>query len=102
ATHPRIDTLVNNAGIHSLSGRTSADGFDLMTATNHLGPFLLTNLLLEPIVAAERARIVITASEAHRSWPRIDLERFAEARRYNAIRSEIRYGQSKLMNILFT
>lgn len=101
-THPRIDTLVNNAGIHSLSGRTSADGFDLMTATNHLGPFLLTNLLLEPIVAAERARIVITASEAHRSWPHIDLERFAEARRYNAIRSEIRYGQSKLMNILFT
>lgn len=39
ATHPRIDTLVNNAGIHSLAGRTSADGFDLMTATNHPGPF---------------------------------------------------------------
>ncbi|WP_078279611.1 SDR family NAD(P)-dependent oxidoreductase [Mycobacteroides franklinii] len=102
ATHSRIDTLVNNAGMHSLTGKPSADGFDLMTATNHLGPFLLTNLLLEPIIAADRARIVITASEAHRSWPRIDLERFAEPRRYNAIRSEVRYGQSKLMNILFT
>lgn len=102
ATHSRIDTLVNNAGVHCLTGKPSADGYDLMTATNHLGPFLLTNLLLEPIIAADRARIVITASEAHRSWPRIDLARFAEARRYNAIRSEIRYGQSKLMNILFT
>lgn len=102
ATHSRIDTLVNNAGMHSLTGKPSADGFDLMTATNHLGPFLLTNLLLEPIIAADRARIVITASEAHRSWPRIDLERFAEPRRYSAIRSEVRYGQSKLMNILFT
>ncbi|ORA59187.1 SDR family NAD(P)-dependent oxidoreductase [Mycobacteroides franklinii] len=102
ATHPRIDTLVNNAGIHSLTGKPSTDGFDLMTATNHLGPFLLTNLLLDPIIAADRARIVVTASEAHRSWPRIDLERFTEPRRYKAIRSEVRYGQSKLMNILFT
>ncbi|AKC39849.1 putative short-chain dehydrogenase/reductase [Mycolicibacterium phlei] len=102
ATHPRIDTLVNNAGIHSLSSKPSVDGFDLMTATNHLGPFLLTNLLLEPIIAADHARIVITASEAHRSWPRINLDRFAEPRSYNAIGSEVRYGQSKLMNILFT
>ncbi|MBB4853423.1 NAD(P)-dependent dehydrogenase (short-subunit alcohol dehydrogenase family) [Mycobacteroides chelonae] len=101
-THPRIDTLVNNAGIHSLSSRPSTDGYDLMMATNHLGPFLLTNLLLPTITAAERARIVITASEAHRSWPRIQVDRFAEHRRYHAIGSEIRYGQSKLMNILFT
>ncbi|MBA0045379.1 SDR family NAD(P)-dependent oxidoreductase [Mycobacterium sp. NPDC050853] len=101
-THPRIDTLVNNAGIHSMSSKPSADGYDLMTATNHLGPFLLTNLLLNPITAADRARIVITASEAHRSWPRINMDRFAEPRRYNAIGSEIMYGQSKLMNILFT
>lgn len=102
ATHTRINTLVNNAGMHSLASKPSVDGFDLMTATNHLGPFLLTNLLLEPIIAADRARIVITASEAHRSWPRIDLHRFAEPRPYNAIGSEVRYGQSKLMNILFT
>ncbi|WP_078308817.1 MULTISPECIES: SDR family NAD(P)-dependent oxidoreductase [unclassified Mycobacterium] len=101
-THPRINTLVNNAGMHSLSGKPSVDGFDLMTATNHLGPFLLTNLLLEPIIATGQARIVITASEAHRSWPRIDLDRFAEPRRYHAVGSEVRYGQSKLMNILFT
>ncbi|WP_405162678.1 SDR family NAD(P)-dependent oxidoreductase [Nocardia sp. NBC_01499] len=97
-----IDVLVNNAGIHALSPHTTVDGFESMAATNHLGPFLLTNLLLDRLVAAAPSRIVITASEAHRQGGRPDLDHFAEPRRFGPVGSFRAYGQSKLMNILFT
>jgi len=100
--HDVIDVLVNNAGVNHLSGRTTADGFDEMVATNHLGPFLLTNLLLGPLQLAPSARVVVTASEAHRSAFGLDLDRLAEPATYGPVGAERRYGQSKLMNILFT
>jgi NAD(P)-dependent dehydrogenase (short-subunit alcohol dehydrogenase family) len=59
--------LVNNAGLAAASPARSADGFELMMATNHLGPFLLTNLLLGKLGRSGSARIVGTASEAHRA-----------------------------------
>lgn len=62
--YPRVDVLVDNAGAHLLRAKVSADGYDRMVATNHLGPFLLTNRLLG--VLDETARIVVVASEAHR------------------------------------
>jgi retinol dehydrogenase 12 len=73
-----------------------------MMGTNHLGPFLLTNLLLDLLRAADRARVVITASEAHRFGGRVDLARLAEPVASGPAGAERRYGQSKLMNILFT
>ena len=73
-----------------------------MVATNHLGPFLLTNLLLDRLRASAPARIVVVASEAHRNAERIDLERLAEPRQVSAPRSFRLYGATKLMNILFT
>ncbi|MFI6172161.1 SDR family NAD(P)-dependent oxidoreductase [Nocardia sp. NPDC051052] len=97
-----IDVLINNAGIHALFARTTVDGFESMTATNHLGPFLLTNLLLDQLIAAAPSRIVVTASEAHRNGGRPDLAHLGEPRGFGPIGSFRAYGQSKLMNILFT
>lgn len=100
--YPVIDALVNNAGIHSFSPGVTTDGYELMAGTNHLGPFLLTHLLLDRMLAADAARIVVTASEAHRSAARLDIDTFAAPIRHGAIGSEPIYGRSKLLNILFT
>src|SRR5262245_38526557 len=62
---PRLDVLVNNAGLIVGQRAESADGFELTFAVNHLAPFLLTRLLLDRIVASAPARIVNVASRAH-------------------------------------
>jgi NAD(P)-dependent dehydrogenase (short-subunit alcohol dehydrogenase family) len=98
---PRLDVLVNNAGL-VLSERTeTVDGFETTFAVNHLGPFLLTNLLLERMRASAPARIVTVASTAHAAArdgiPFDDLQ--TAHHRYRGMRV---YGQSKLANILFT
>lgn len=98
AMHTRIDVLVNNAGLFSPKYRTSADGFELTFAVNHLAPFLLTSLLLDRLKSSGPARIVTVASEAHRR-NRIDLVTIAGARDWSAYKA---YGRSKLCNILFT
>lgn len=100
--YDRIDVLVNNAGIHSIPAESSGDGYELMMATNHLGPFLLTNSLLPQLESGTEPRIVVTASEAHRMWPRVNLAEFAEPDRYSPVGSLFAYARSKLMNILFT
>ena len=95
--HPRIDLLVNNAGMVSTRHRMSVDGFELTFATNHLGPFLLTALLRSTFGAA--ARIVNVASRAHFRG-RLDLKHVNDARApYKAVAA---YAQSKLANVLFT
>lgn len=95
-----LDLLVNNAGI-SLRSRTETDeGIDTMLAVNHLGPFLLTNLLLPKLEAAPAARIVNVASDAHKfGW--LDLDDLQATRGYGPL-GMARYGETKLMNILFT
>jgi retinol dehydrogenase-12 len=100
--HDAIDVLINNAGMRSFSPATTVDGFEQMMATNHLGPFLLTTLLLDLLVEAARARVVTTASEAHRLGGRVDLARLGAPVGASPIAAERRYGQTKLMNILFT
>jgi len=93
-----IDVLVNNAGVAGTRA-LSRDGFDLTYATNHLGPFLLTNLLLPRLRTAPEGRIVNVSSVAHMRVKRLDwsgLERRAEPKR-SAFPD---YAVTKLMNVL--
>jgi retinol dehydrogenase 12 len=96
--HPRIDVLVNNAGL--VAGRRSLteDGYETTFAVNHLAPFLLTNLLLERLIASAPARVVTTSSDAHRGG-RIALDDLQGERHWSSWRS---YSNSKLANVLFT
>jgi NAD(P)-dependent dehydrogenase (short-subunit alcohol dehydrogenase family) len=97
-TCPQLHVLVNNAALLTRRRSTSVDGFETMFAVNHLAHFLLTNLLLERLVASAPARIVNVTSGAHRIG-RIDLEDLQSERRFGAWLS---YGRSKSANILFT
>jgi retinol dehydrogenase-12 len=99
--HERIDVLINNAGVHSMVPRTSPEGFDQMLASNYLGPFLFTNLILDMVVAAAPSRIVVVGSEAHRIAGRLDPERFEQLGSYNRFTSNPPYGRTKLLDILF-
>jgi NAD(P)-dependent dehydrogenase (short-subunit alcohol dehydrogenase family) len=94
---PEIDVLVNNAGVAKVRRKESVDGFELTLATNHLGPFLLTQLLL-PAVEATRGRIVNVASMAH-ALGKIHFDDLNLTRGYGVLKD---YCQSKLANILFT
>ena len=94
-----IHVLVNNAGVNLARRVVSADGFEMTLAVNHLGPFLLTNLLLPLLRAGAPARIVNVTSWFER-FGRIDVDDLhAERKRYSALAA---YYQSKLANALFT
>ncbi|MEU4676270.1 SDR family NAD(P)-dependent oxidoreductase [Micromonospora sp. NPDC023737] len=96
--YPRIDVLANNAGVVLTRRSRTEDGHDTMFQVNHLAPFLLTNLLLDRLTSAGRARVIATSSKANRSAG-IDLDDLEGARQ----RSEmLRYGITKLQNIMFT
>jgi NAD(P)-dependent dehydrogenase (short-subunit alcohol dehydrogenase family) len=96
--HRHLHVLVNNAGVVLMSRRESADGIEMTWALNHLGYFLLTNLLLDVLRASAPSRIVNVSSGAHR---RVELD-FADLqgrKRYRGFRA---YARSKLANLLFT
>ncbi|MGZ5999660.1 MAG: SDR family oxidoreductase, partial [Rhizomicrobium sp.] len=97
-TEPTIDVLVNNAGAVFLSRQTSVDGLEMTFATNHMNYFVVTNILLDRLKATPGARIVSTASEAHKSG-KLDFDDLQSAKSYSTFRV---YGTSKLCNILFT
>lgn len=92
-----LKLLINNAGMVSTQHRMSEDGFELTFASNHLGPFLLTGLLMDRMEPG--GRIINVASRAH--YPgRMDLETVTDPRaRY---RSMAAYSRSKLANVMFT
>ena len=96
----RLDLLVNNAGITLRKPARTSEGHDMMLAVNHLGPFLLTNLLLPLLEASAPSRVVTVASDAHR-WGRIHFDDLDATGGYGFM-SFPHYGNTKLMNILFT
>lgn len=99
AEHPRLDVLVNNAGSVSAVRKVTVDGLEQTFAVNHLGPFLLTNLLLDLLERSAPARVVNVASVAHRRGD-LDFENLQYERGGYAVMKA--YARSKLANVLFT
>lgn len=97
ARHPRLDLLVNNAGVMGIPERRTADGFEMQFGVNHLGPFVLTARLLPAVLGAE-GRIVTVTSTAHHMGRRVDPANPYLDGRYGAWTA---YGQSKLANFHF-
>lgn len=98
--HDRLDVLANNAGALFQRYRTTADGFELTFALNHLSYFLLTELLLDLLKATPSARVVNTSSGAHRG-ARFDLDDLPQRKRTQSAGFPA-YCDSKLANVLFT
>jgi len=99
AAYPRIDLLINNAGVMYPPRSTTADGFELQFGTNHLGHFALTGLLLNNLLGVDGSRVVVVASIAHKIKAKIDFDDLHwEKRSYDKVAS---YGQSKLANLMF-
>jgi NAD(P)-dependent dehydrogenase (short-subunit alcohol dehydrogenase family) len=94
----RIDVLINNAGALFGSRQVTGDALEMTFATNHIAYFVVTNLLLARLQATPGARIVSTASEAHRR-AKLDFGDLQSEKGYSGFGM---YGRSKLMNILFT
>src|SRR5262249_56359811 len=99
ARHPRIDLLVNNAGVMFPPRQTTGDGFELQLGPNHLGHFALTGLLLEQMLPVPGSRVVTVSSLAHRIRARINFDDLQAERSYSRVAA---YGQSKLANLMFT
>jgi NAD(P)-dependent dehydrogenase (short-subunit alcohol dehydrogenase family) len=96
-TSPRIDLLINNAGIMATPYAKSKDGFEMQLATNHLGHFALTGLLLPHMRDVPGSRVVAIASVAAKSG-KIDFDDLMGEHRYDTWKA---YNQSKLANLMF-
>jgi NAD(P)-dependent dehydrogenase (short-subunit alcohol dehydrogenase family) len=99
ARHPRIDLLINNAGVMFPPRQTTRDGFELQLGTNHLGHFALTGLLLQQMLPVPGSRVVTVSSTAHRIRARINFDDLQSDRSYSRVAA---YSQSKLANLMFT
>jgi NAD(P)-dependent dehydrogenase (short-subunit alcohol dehydrogenase family) len=97
ASLPRLDVLINNAGLMSAARSQSTDGYELTFAVNHLAPFLLTNLLLGKLKASAPARVIVVSSEAHRRGT-LDFGRLMNTAGAGPMAA---YARSKLANALF-
>lgn len=97
AEHPRVDLLINNAGIMGVSRAVTTDGFEAHLGVNHLGHFALTGLLLPALLTSPDPRVVTVSSELRRMG-RINFDDLQSVRRY---RRWPAYAQSKLANLHF-
>lgn len=93
----KLDILINNAGIMACPKSFTEDGFEMQFGVNHLGHFLLTNLLLDLVKAGAPSRIVVVSSSGHKLSD-INRDDIMSEKSYSKIKA---YGQSKLANILF-
>jgi protochlorophyllide reductase len=98
SAYPRLDLMVNNAGVMLVPYRRTEDGFESTLAVNHLGHFALTGLVLDQLLATRGSRIVTVSSVAHRRGA-IDFGDLQLERRYDASAA---YARSKLANLLFS
>lgn len=96
--YPKLDILINNAGVYLMNRSVSVDGYEKTFAVNHLAHFLLTNLLLEKLKTSPAARIINVSSMAH-DKRNIDFDDLLYEKNYNGLNA---YSRSKLANILFT
>ncbi|HAJ99428.1 MAG TPA: short-chain dehydrogenase [Bacteroidales bacterium] len=94
----KIDVLINNAGVWETTRKESADGIELTFAVNHLAPFLMTNLLMDRLLATPGSRIITVSSNAHK-YTKMNFADPDGKIRWN---TTIAYSQSKLANVLFT
>ncbi|KAF3482880.1 uncharacterized protein GIQ15_02204 [Arthroderma uncinatum] len=95
---PHIDVVVSNAGIMAVDYKVSPEGHESQFATNHLGPFLFTNLIMGKVLASPAPRIVMVSSNGHRLCPiRFHDYNFQGGETYNKWQA---YGQSKTANML--
>jgi len=97
-THPRLDVLINDAGLFRSERITTADGLETTFAVNHLAYFLLTNLLLDVLKTSAPSRIVNVSSGDHTNGT-IDFDDLQGEKGYKGPKA---YSQSKLANVLFT
>ena len=96
--HGKLHLLINNAGVYLTKRSETEDGLESTFAINHLGPFLLTSLLLDVLKASAPSRIVNVTSDAH-NGAKIDFDDLQGEKRFSGWQA---YGQSKLAMILFT
>ena len=97
--YPRIDLLINNAGVMMPPYGHTKDGFELQFGTNHLGPFAFTGLILDLLLGTPGSRVITVSSNGHRMGQINFADPNFEQQRYRRMRA---YGQSKLANLMFT
>ncbi|XP_078593062.1 retinol dehydrogenase 12-like [Branchiostoma floridae x Branchiostoma japonicum] len=95
----RLDLLINNAGIMMCPQWKTEDGFEMQFGTNHLGHFLLTNLLLDKLKKSAPSRVVTVSSMGHQFIKKMHFDDLNMENNYKSMKA---YSQSKLANILFT
>jgi NAD(P)-dependent dehydrogenase (short-subunit alcohol dehydrogenase family) len=98
STTPRLDVLVNNAGVWNSHQEFTNEGVEKTFAVNHLAYFLLSHLLLAPLRAAPQGRIICVASDSHKQIKGMFFDNLNLDGNYHGLRS---YAQSKLANVLF-
>lgn len=95
--YDRLDLLINNAGVMMPPFSLTEDGFELQLATNYLGHFLLTGLLLDTVLKTSESRVVTLSSIAHKNG-KIRFDDLQSRQKYSSIGA---YGQSKLACLMF-
>jgi NAD(P)-dependent dehydrogenase (short-subunit alcohol dehydrogenase family) len=96
--YPRLDLLIDNAGVMTPPYGRTEDGFEMQIGTNHLGHFAFTGLVLGLLLEVPGSRVVTVSSQGHRAG-RINFDDLQFEHGYSRFRA---YGQSKLANLLFT
>lgn len=96
-SYDRLDILINNAGLVSIRDEITEDGFDKALQANYLGPFLLTNLLLEKLIQSKPSRIIIVSSCFHHLT--LNVETIDDMKSSNIL---LNYSYSKLCDVLWT
>ncbi len=96
--HPKIDILINNAGLMAMPERRTTDGYEMQFGVNHLGHWIFTAGLLESVVAAGNSRVVTVTSTAHHTGRAIDPDNVNLEGNYSAWGA---YGRAKLANYHF-